>query len=139
MKIARVIPLFKSGDNNLFTNYRQVSVLPIFSKLLERVVYNRLIKYFDKYDILFNYQFGFSKNHSTSLALLNLLDKITSAIDQKKYTIGIFLDLSKAFDTVNHAILLKTMNQRLKTINQSLKTMNQCLISINQSLKIMNQ
>ena len=99
MKIVRVIRLFKSGDNNLFTNYRSVSVLPIFPKLSERVVYNRLIKYFDKYDILFNNQFGFRKNHSTSLALLNLLDKITSAIDQEKYTIGVFLDLSKGGQT----------------------------------------
>ena len=71
MKIARVIPMFKSGDSSLLTNYRPVSVLPIFStcKLLEKVVYSRILKYLDKHDILFKNQYGFRKDHSTSFAL----------------------------------------------------------------------
>ena len=72
MKIARVIPLFKSGDNSLFTNYRPVSVLPVFSKFLERIVYNRLINFLNKYDILSRNQYGFRKNHSTAHALIQL-------------------------------------------------------------------
>ena len=71
LKIARVIPLFKSGEDGLITNYRPVSVLPVFSKLLEKVVYNRLIHYLDSNNILFKNQYGFRKNHSTSLALLD--------------------------------------------------------------------
>ena len=69
-------------------------------------MYNRLIRFFDNYEILYNNQYGFRKKLSTSLALLYLHDKITSAIDERKHTVGIFLDLSKAFDTVNHRILL---------------------------------
>ena len=69
-------------------------------------MYNRLIRFFDNYEILYNNQYGFRKKRSTSLALLYLHDKITSAIDERKHTVGIFLDLSKAFDTVNHRILL---------------------------------
>jgi retron-type reverse transcriptase len=88
------------------SNYRPVSVLPIFSKVFEKVVYNRLFDYFNKSGILFQNQFGFRKGHSTSLALHHLYDKITAAIDQRKFTVGIFLHLSKAFDTVNHSILL---------------------------------
>ena len=76
-----------------------------FSKLLEKAVYNRILKYLNKYDILFKHQFGFRKNHSTSFALLHLFDKISSAIDNKEHAIGIFLDLSKAFDTVNFNIM----------------------------------
>ena len=102
LKIARVLPLFKSGDNNMLPNYRPISVRPIFSKIFEKVVYNRLITYFNKYDILFKNQYGVRKGHSTSLALHHLFDNITKAIDQKEYTIGVFIDLSKAFDTVNH-------------------------------------
>ena len=106
MKLVRVVPLYKSGDKNLLSNYRPVSVLPVFSKFLEKAVYNRLIRYLDKYEILYNNQLGFRKKHSTSLALLYLHDKITSAIDERKHAVGIFSDLSKAFDTFNRRILL---------------------------------
>ena len=97
--------LFKSGDKFNLTNYRPVSVLPCFSKLLERIIYNRLIRFLDKHDILFDNQYGFRKNHSTNLALMHLYDKLSSEIDQWEYTMGIFIDLSKAFETVNHEIL----------------------------------
>jgi hypothetical protein len=113
LKIARVLPLFKSGDNNMSSNNRPISVLPIFSKIFEKVVYNRLITYFNKYDILFKNQYGFRKGHSTSLALHHLFDNITKAADQKEYTIGVFIDLSKAFDTVIHEI---SINKLIKAL-----------------------
>ena len=69
-------------------------------------MYNRLLNFLNKYNILSINQFGFRKNHSTSLALIHLYDKISTAIDNREYTVGIFLDLSKAFDTVNHEIIL---------------------------------
>ena len=106
MKIARVIPLFKSGDLSLFTNYKPVSVLPAFSKILERIVYNRLIHLLNKYSILSFNQYGFRKDHSTAYALIQLHDKLSDAIDKGNVTLGLFIDLSKAFDTVNHDILL---------------------------------
>ena len=87
MKIARVIPLFKSGDHGHFQNYRPISVLPIFSKFLERIVYNRIINYVDKFDIISDHQYGFRKNHSTSQALLQLYNKISAAIDRKEFTV----------------------------------------------------
>ena len=106
MKIARVIPLFKGGDRSLFTNYRPISILPSFSKFLEKVVYNRLYNYLSKLEILCHNQFGFRKNHSTSLALIDLYEKISLALDRNEHAVGVFLDLSKAFDTVDHNILL---------------------------------
>jgi retron-type reverse transcriptase len=93
----------------MFVNYRPVSILPIFSKIFERVIYNRLLSYINKFNILNDNQFGFRKDHSTSSALLQLYDKSSSAIDQNKFTIGIFLDLSKAFDTANHYILFEKL------------------------------
>lgn len=72
---------------------------------IERVMYNRLLKFLNKYSILSNNQYGFRKNYSTTFALIHLYDKISAATDNKEYTVGIFIDLSKAFDTVNHDIL----------------------------------
>ena len=109
LKIAKVIPLFKSGDHDIFSNYRPVSILPAFSKILEKVVYNRLLKFLNKFNILSDNQYGFRKHHSTAYALTHLYDKISSAIDNQEYTVGIFIDLSKAFDTVDHCILLEKL------------------------------
>ena len=109
LKIARVIPLFKSGEQDIFTNYRLVSVLPAFSKILERVMYNRLLRFLNAFKILSDNQYGFRKHHSTAYALACLYDKISSAIENKEYTVGIFIDLSKAFDTVDHHILISKL------------------------------
>ena len=106
MRIARVVPLFKTGDRSLFTNYRPVSILPTFSKFLEKVVNSHFYNYLCKLEILCDNQFGFRKNHSTSLALIDLYDKVPLALDCKEHTVGILLDLSAAFDTVDHNILL---------------------------------
>ena len=104
LKIARIVPIFKTGDRQIFSNYRPNSILPIFSKVFEKIVSIRLINYMDRLHILVDNQFGFRSGHSTSLALLQLYNKISSAIDLNEFTIGIFLDLSKAFDTDNFMI-----------------------------------
>lgn len=105
LKIAKIIPLFKSGDSTIFTNYRPVSVLPAFSKIFEKLMYKRLMTFIEEYKILYKYQFGFRRNHSTSMALVTLIDNITSALDKGEIVLGVFLDFSKAFDTVNFNIL----------------------------------
>ena len=92
------------------SNYRPISVLSTFSKIFEKVVSTRLVKYLDVNNILHKSQFGFRAKLSTSMALLELVDEISKSIDEKKYTVGVFLDLAKAFDTVNHQILLSKLN-----------------------------
>ena len=106
LKIALVTPVFKANNKEEFSNYRPISVLPCFSKILEKIMYKRVLKYLDKHNMLFQSQYGFRKKHSTNLATIELMTKILQAIDNNEYTIGVFLDLAKAFDTVNHEILL---------------------------------
>ena len=106
MKIAKVLPLFKSGDKTNILNYRPISILPVFSKILERLMYNRLLVFIDKHGLLYRNQFGFRTKHSTALALTVLVDKITNTFDTQDHMVGVFLDFSKAFDTVDHHILL---------------------------------
>ena len=109
MKIARVIPLLETGDPMKLSNYRPVSVLPLFSKLFERLMYNRLISFVNKHKILYSLQFGFRHGYSTSLAMIYLVDKISQSLDNGDYVLGLYLDFTKAFDTVNHAILLQKL------------------------------
>ena len=111
MEIARVIPLYKARVKDLFTNYRPVSLLPQVSKIFEKIYYSRLDKFISKHDILSNSQYGFRQNMSTNLALLELLEELTSSIDKKNKTIGVFIDLKKAFDTIDHDILLKKLDR----------------------------
>ena len=109
LKIANVIPLYKSEDPMKFNNYRPVSLLCILSKVFEKIMYTRLLKFLNKLQIIYKNQFGFRKHHSTYMALMLLIDKITKSLDKGEFVVGVFLDFSKAFDTVNHEILLKKM------------------------------
>ena len=105
LKIANVVPLYKCDDPMLFNHYQPVSLLCILSKVFEKVMYNRLIKFLEKISIVYEYQFGFRRKRSTHFALITLIDKLTQAIENGEYVKGVFLDFSKAFDTVNHEIL----------------------------------
>ena len=106
LKIAKVIPVYKAGAKNEFSNYRPISILPFFSKIFEKIVYARLINYLNKLDILTPSQYGFRKKSSTYMALVDICDQITNSIDNRDYCAGVFIDLSKAFDTIDHTILL---------------------------------
>ena len=105
LKVAKVIPVFKADEPDLFTNYRPISLLPNFSKFFEKVMHNRLVEFANTNDNFCQLQFGFRKNHSTALSLIYLVNKIATSIDQNEITAGVFLDLSKAFDTLDHQIL----------------------------------
>ena len=116
LKMAKVLPIYKKGNKNTMSNYRPISILPCFSKVLEKVVYNRLYDYITKNDIFYKKQFGFQKNNSTFHAILSLTDSILSSFENNEFVLGIFIDLAKAFDTVNHQILLdKLQNYGVKS------------------------
>ena len=106
LKRANVIPLYKSGNQMSVNNYRPVSVLPVFSKIYEKIVYKRLYDYIVLHNILYDNQFGFREKHSSYMALITLMDHLTEALERGEAVIGLFLDFSKAFDTVDHEILL---------------------------------
>jgi hypothetical protein len=108
-KIAKVIPLFKSGDRSLPDNYRPISLLSCFSKIFEKVVCTRLTNFLEINNILTPDQYGFRKSHSAVHPMVHMMNFVSRALNKKETTIAIFCDLRKAFDTVNHKILFKKM------------------------------
>ena len=105
--LSLLIPIFKSGDREDCTNYRPISLLPQISKILEKLFNRRLTEFLETYKVISPTQYGFRENMSTCFALTELVDEITASPDKKVCTMGVFIDLKKAFDTVDHRLLCK--------------------------------
>ena len=110
LKRACVTPIFKNGDRNMINNFRPISVLPVMSKVVEKCMYERLNNYFTKLGIISSKQFGFMRGKSCFDAISNLLEYIYSALNDKKHVVSLFIDLKKAYDTVNHQLLINKLH-----------------------------
>lgn len=109
LQIARVAVIYKKGSKNDFGNYRPISILPVFSKVFEKLILKRVESFLNKHSILSDNQYGFRKNRSTELALLHQKEYILRNFEHRNLVLGIFLDYSKAFDCINHSILFQKL------------------------------
>ena len=109
-KPAKLKPLFKKGSKTEAKNYRPISLLPLVSKIIEKIIHNQTESFLEKHEIIYKYQSGFRKNHSTNSCLSYLSNKIQKGFEEGNLTGMILIDLQKAFDTIDHEILLCKMN-----------------------------
>ena len=107
LKLAKVVPILKAGDSSALTNYR--AVLTFFAKVFEKIVYNKLLNFISDNNILYDHQYGFRKGRSTQQAIITLVDKIAKSQDIGDIVITLLIDLKKAFDTIDHRILLRKL------------------------------
>ena len=110
LKISKVVPIHKKLNKKCVSNYRPVAVLPTFSKILEKIIYKRLITFIEDHKLLPDNQHGFRKNFSTESATISYINKICNALNQNKSVIGLNIDFSRAFDCINHAILFDKLD-----------------------------
>ena len=134
-KVARVTPLQKSDDKLQFENYRPISVLPVLSKVVERVVHSQLNTHLYQLDFLYRHQYGFRRGHSTEQAIMQLNNWVLESMDEGKVTGLLFVDISKAFDSLNHKVLLRKLNH-LGVSERSLRWFRSYLADRQQSVLI---
>ena len=109
LKISKTIPIYKKGSKLLTCNYRPISLLSNLNKILEKLMFNRVYNYLEDNNHIYSFQFGFRKKHSTNHTLIEITESIRNALDNNNFACGVFIDLQKAFDTVNHSILINKL------------------------------
>ena len=133
LKIAKVIPLYKSGNSNCMSNYRPISILPTLSKIFEKLLHKRIYNSLEHSNIIYDYQSGFRQGHSTIHAVQTAISSVITSLNSSYHSMGIFIDFSKAFDTIQHSILLKKLDHygirgiALDLIKDYLTNRKQCL------------
>ena len=110
LKLVNAIPIFKKGSRLIISNYRPISLLSNLNKIFEKIMFKRIYSFIEINKILYPLQFGFRTKHSTNHALVCITERIRNSLDNNKVACGVFVDLQKAFDTVNHEILLRKLN-----------------------------
>ncbi len=108
IKVAKVKPLYKKNERYIVGNYRPISILCCISKIIERLIHKRLSSFLSRYNILYQSQYGFREVYSSNLPLVEIMDQVHKALNDGNYVLGLYLEVSKAFDTVDHSLLLKS-------------------------------